>query len=267
MLQFDGLSRFCNISHFVSTRTGGVGKGEYASFNLGEWCGDDPAAVDSNRRKLCASIDASCDRLFVPFQTHGNSAVVIDSSFLAMDKAQKDAALHGVDALITDRSGVIIAVSTADCVPVLLYAPDKEVVAAVHAGWRGTVQQIVIRTIERMSVEFGCNPQLLVAGIGPSISQDAFEVGDEVGDAFRATAIDTDAIFYRHPASGKLHIDLWEANRQQLMQAGLQPERIEVAGICTYNHPELFFSARRQGLQSGRMLSGIGIKTKTHSSL
>ncbi len=260
MLQFDGLGRFCNISHFISTRPGGASQGEYASFNLGAWCGDDPEAVQQHRRVLCKLTGMRHDRLLVPFQTHGCKAAVIDASFLSRSQQEQEACLHGIDALITNQPDVTVAVSTADCVPLLLYAPDKGIVAAIHAGWRGTVQQIAGKTVSLIIRDFHCDPHQLIAGIGPSISPEAFEVGEEVGEAFHEAGIDLSEISYRHPQSGKRHINLWEANRLQLLSVGLLPAHIEVAGICTFNHPNLFFSARRQGINSGRMLTGIGIR-------
>ncbi len=259
MLQFDGLSRFCNIFHFISTRQGGVSKGAYESFNLGVYCKDAPEAVRVNRQMLCSAIGIPDHRLFAPYQTHEDKIVHIDASFLNLRADEQEKELHGIDALITDQPGLAIAVSTADCVPVLLYAPEKQVVAAIHAGWRSTVKQIVVQTAERLIREFDCDPYTIVAGIGPSICQDRFEVGEEVGDTFSAAGIDLAPIAVRHPGTGKLHIDLWEANRLQLIQAGILPEHIEIAGLCTYTHSDLFFSARRQGLNSGRMLSGIGL--------
>lgn len=115
----------------------------------------------------------------------------------------------GKDALVTNIPGICIAVSTADCVPVLVYAPDKKVVAAIHAGWRGTVKQIVAKTIRCMADRYSCDPALMMAGIAPSISKEAFEVGEEVVDAFRETRVDMNRIMERNAQTGKAHIDLW----------------------------------------------------------
>lgn len=168
--------------------------------------------------------------------------------------------MHGVDALVTNVPGVCIAVSTADCVPVLLYAPDVKTVAAIHAGWRGTVQRIVAKTVRFLIDEHGADPCLMKAGIAPSIGPDAFEVGEEVVDAFREAGFEMPRILKRNVDTGKAHIDLWEANRLQLLSEGLSTGHIELAGICTYTHPDDFFSARRLGIKSGRILSGIIVK-------
>ncbi len=260
MLQFSGLSGECNISHFITTRHGGVSTGNYATMNPGAYSGDDLASVRMNRQLLSDVIGISPERIFAPFQIHEAEIGCIDAGFLSLTETLQEEAMNGKDALVTDIPGVCVAVSTADCVPVLVYAPDKKVVAAIHAGWRGTVKQIVAKTIACMADRYSCDPSRMMAGIAPSIGQAAFEVGEEVADAFRTTGVDMDRIMKRHPQTGKAHIDLWEANRIQLLQAGLQADRIEVSGICTYQHDKDFFSARRLGIKSGRILSGILIK-------
>lgn len=132
-----------------------------------------------------------------------------------------------------------------------------QVVAAVHAGWRGTVNFIVGHTLEQMRTVYGTEGSEVVACIGPGISLESFEVGDEVYDTFRLNGFDMSRISYRKTETGKYHIDLWEANRQQLLDFGVPGCQIEVSGICTYIHHDEFFSARRLGIASGRILSGI----------
>lgn len=262
MLQFPGLSGECNIFHFITTRHGGVSKGDYATMNPGEYSEDDLAFVRMNRQLLSDVIGISPEKLFVPYQIHEAEIGCLDTRFLTLTPLQQREEMYGKDALITDIPGICIAVSTADCVPVLIYAPDKEVVATIHAGWRGTVKQIVAKTVGYMIDHYSCDSSQMMAGIAPSISQEAFEVGEEVVESFQATGMDMSRIMKRNTQAGKAHIDLWEANRIQLLRAGLFPERIEVSGICTYQHHEDFFSARRLGIKSGRILSGILIKNE-----
>ncbi|NDV55913.1 peptidoglycan editing factor PgeF [Parabacteroides sp. 52] len=257
MLQFPRLGEDGNIFHFITTRHGGRSKGLYASMNLGEYGGDAPEDVAYNREVLCQSISLPTRQLFVANQVHESESLLLDTEFLSLSAEEQRTALQGIDALITAIPHTGIAVSTADCVPILLYAPDKKIVAAIHAGWRGTVLQIVLKTIQKMVNTFTCSPSLMRAGIGPSISKERFEVGEEVVDAFRMIGADLSRISNRNRHTGKSHIDLWEANRLQLIEAGLSAENIEVAGICTYTQSEDFFSARRLGIESGRMLSGI----------
>ena len=151
------------------------------------------------------------------------------------------------DAVITDRPGLCVCVKTADCIPVLLYDLRQRIVAAAHAGWRGTVARIVQKTIAQM----GSNPSDLHAIIGPGISQAAFEVGDEVYEAFRDAGFPMERIAVRE---AKWHIDLWDANRW-LLEEGASD--IQIAGLCTMQVSNGFYSARRDGIQTGRNYNGI----------
>ena len=248
------------VMAFSTTRRGGVSQGNYGEFNINEYCGDFAQHVAENRKRLAAELGVTTDHIIMPHQVHGVEVRNIAGEFLTMPENIRKMVLEGVDAVMTDQKGVCIGVSTADCIPVLLYDEEHHAVAAIHAGWRGTVKQIVAKTVEYMIARHGCDPSLMLAGIAPSICKESFEVGDEVAEAFRATGVDMNCIMERNARTGKAHIDLWEANRMQLLQSGLQPEQIEVSGICTYQHPDDFFSARRLGIKSGRILSGIMIK-------
>lgn len=259
VLQFPGLSGDCNISHFVTTRHGGVSTGTFGTLNLGEYSGDDPACVRENRRLLAEAMGLSPENLAIPYQVHGAEIRLLASSFLTKSVSDRRAFLQGVDAVVTDVPGICVAVTTADCVPVLLYAPDRKVVAAIHAGWRGTVQHIAAKTVCRLVEQYGCNPVIMQAAIGPSIGWEAFEVGEEVVAAFREAGADLSRIMKRRPETGKPHLDLGEANRMQLVAAGLPADRIELSDMCTYTHQADFFSARRLGIQSGRIVTGIFI--------
>jgi YfiH family protein len=203
---------------------------------------------------ICASLCIKPENLHLFHQVHGDRIVIVDK--------QTDNTIQDADALITCEPGICIAVKTADCVPILLYAPDREVVAAVHAGWRGTVQRIVAKVVEQMINQFGCDPTRIRAVIGPSIGQKAFEVGEEVVEAFLSAGINHLSLYERNPQTGKMHIDLKQANRLQLLEAGIDSSHIEISDSCTYTHHPIFFSARREGAKCGRMLTGIMIKNK-----
>lgn len=247
MLEYGLMKSYSNISCFSTTRHGGCGVGNYGTFNCTHYCGDNPENVTENLRIL-GEILPECPRRFViPRQTHTTNVRVITEEFVQAD-------LQEVDAVVTHLRDFCLCVSTADCVPVLMYDREKQVVAAVHAGWRGTVGRIVEKTLEVMKTQYGTAGKDVVACIGPSISLEAFEVGDEVYAAFLEAGFDMSRIARRYE---KWHLDLWEANRLQLLAHGVLPEHIEVAGICTYNHCDDFFSARRLGIKSGRILSGI----------
>ena len=148
--------------------------------------------------------------------------------------------------------GESIGVSTADCIPILIYAKAHHAICAVHAGWRGTVSRIVERAVRAMALAYRTDTQDLQCILGPGISFDASEVGMEVYDQFRQAGFERVAEFIR----GKWHIDLKECNRQQLVALGVKPEAITVSPICTYNDNADFFSARKQGTESGRIFTG-----------
>ncbi|MBR3897051.1 MAG: peptidoglycan editing factor PgeF [Bacteroidaceae bacterium] len=242
------------ITAFSTCRDGGVGEGAYTSFNCTHYCGDNPIHVATNRQRLCADWSIPFNRLIIPRQVHGTDVAVIDEAFLALPSTEQEQQLDGVDALISPLSEVCLAISTADCIPILLYDTRARIVAAIHAGWRGTVARIVSLTLSRMRELYGTRGVDVRAVIGPGISMDAFEVGDEVYDAFRQADFPMEHIARRY---AKWHIDLWEANRLQLLDEGLLPESIEVANICTFQHVDRFFSARRLGILSGRILTAI----------
>lgn len=261
MLRYELLGSYPNISHFVTTRQGGCSLGAYGSFNCSPFSGDEEERVRQNQEWLVKGLllQRPCE-LIIPFQTHGTKSRVIEKAFLDAASEVKKQLLNGVDALITRESGCCLCISTADCIPVLLYDRVHQVVAAVHAGWRGTVEYIVGHTLERMRSLFGTEGSAVVACIGPGISLESFEVGDEVYESFRLSGFDMTHLSVRNTVTKKYHIDLCEANRQQLLDFGVSSRQIESAGICTYIHHEQFFSARRLGIKSGRILSGIMIK-------
>lgn len=255
LLQFELLQKN-GLFHFSTTIQGGVSRDAYSSFNLSLYSGDDIQHVITNRSRLADAVGISIDRLFIPYQTHGDGILAIDEAFLSLPNEEQISRLNGVDALVTDRENVCIGVTTADCVPVLLFDSGKKVLAAIHAGWKGTVQYIARKAVHEMVDRYGCNAANILAGIAPSISPQIFEVGDEVGKAFADAGFDLSSISFRNPDTGKLHIDLWAANKIQLVDAGIVAENIEIAGLCTHQDSDRFFSARRQTIHSGRMVTG-----------
>ncbi len=259
ILSFDSLGPPRGVVSFSTTRLDGYSKGTFESFNLSYYSGDDPLCVDLNREKLCRFLQTSPQYLFVPYQTHGTGIAVLEKDFLSLPENEQQSALYGKDALVTAARQVYIGVTTADCVPILVFAQDKKVIAAVHAGWRGCCKRILQQTISLLIRDFGCKPEAIRIAMGPSICKDSFEVGDEVYEAFRLNGFKMDTLASKHPESGKYHIDLWEANRQQALEKGIPDNQMEIAGICTFQQTDLFFSARKEGIVSGRMLTGIGL--------
>ena len=248
------------VTAFSTTRHGGCSTGNYAEFNINRYCGDSEENIRRNREALCTLLGISDDHLIMPHQVHETKTAKIDEAFLLLDEAERLTTLEGVDALMTNLEGVCIGVSTADCIPILLDDEEHHAICAIHAGWRGTVKRIVEKAVEAMTVAYATRPQLLKAQIGPGIHLDSFEVGDEVYDAFFQAGFDMSDISIRKE---KWHIDLPECNRQQLIAAGLSPQNIGVSPVCTFQNAADYFSARRLGINSGRIFTGMMNPTKS----
>jgi len=252
------LNKYNEIAHFCTSREGGVSVGDYASFNLSPFSGDNPAVVTRNQELLCKQIGIDPEKLIIPYQTHGTEIREIDDAFFRLTTAKRANYIYGVDALITRLPQVCIGVTTADCVPLLFFDPTQKVIAVAHAGWRGTCERIAEKTIAALIEKFRSNPAEIMVAIGPSISVKVYEVGKEVVENFDAARFDMHKIIEKRDAS--YFLDLWTANKQSLLKAGILPEHIEIAGNCTFTEHERFFSARQLGIKSGRMLSGIMLK-------
>ena len=238
----------------------GEGSGNYGGFNITHYCGDNHEHVTECRKQLCRQLNIEEKRLILPRQTHGNNICCIDEGFMQLQPQEQQRALDGIDAVITAQPHTCIGVSTADCTPVLMYDSRQGVIAAIHAGWRGTVEHIVWKCITAMKEEHGCMPSYIKAVIAPCISQEAFEVGNEVYEAFKEKGFPMERIAKLYPTrdgAKKWHIDLKEANRLQILAGGIPENNIQVSGICTYGEHGRFFSARRLGIESGRIFNGI----------
>ncbi len=259
MLGYELMASYPDIFCFTTTRHGGCGKGNYASFNCTPYTGDDTECVARNQALLHSLIPHPPHELVIPVQVHGTRVLAIDDDYLHASDSERASMLQGVDALVSDRAGYCLCVSTADCIPVIFYDPANRAIGIAHAGWRGTVNRIVCHTLNEMYTRYGTRGDDMVACIGPGISLPAFEVGEEVYETFRKEGFPMEYIAEWNPSTHKHHIDLWAANRLQLLECGIPGNQIQTAGICTYSRHEDFFSARRLGINSGRILSGIQI--------
>lgn len=229
------------VVHAFTTRTGGVSTGPYESLNLTWSRGDEPARVEENRARVTKTL--GLDRLVFANQVHGRTV-------LKVDEAPQGWSAGEGDALITNTSGLGLCAQTADCVPLLLFDPDNRAVAAVHSGWRGTVQNITQATLEAMAKAYGTRPESVSAVIGPSISKENYRVGPEVLEQFEALFGELDArIATERDEAGGAGLDVGEAVRRQLQAAGVLPVRIARLAGCTYAERERFFSSRRAGAQ------------------
>lgn len=246
-----------SVIAFSTTRHGGVSIGDYGEMNINPYCGDSADNVARNRELLAQTLGVNTERLVMPHQTHGTEIRQIAEDFFHLPTNIQQMLLEGVDTVMTDVSDVCIGVSTADCIPILLYDKAHHTTCAAHAGWRGTVAGIARKAVTAMGTHYHSAPIDIQAVIGPGISLDAFEVGDEVYEEFAAAGFDMDAISRRKE---KWHIDLWECNRRQLLDAGISEGNIHTCGICTYNNADDYFSARRLGTASGRIYTGIVMK-------
>lgn len=230
----------------------------YAGFNVTPYTGDHAGHVKANNKYLCKYLNITPNRLLIPRQVHGTRILNVTQEVLE----QPGNRLDEVDGLVTDIPNVCIGVSTADCVPLLFHDTQNHAIAAVHAGWRGTVARIGVLALATMYDVFGSNAKDVQCIIGPSIGPAAFEVGDEVYEAFHLAGfpmqqIASKPITREGKQSRRWHIDLWEANAWQLIRAGVPQEAITITGICTYQNYNRFYSARRLGIKSGRIFSGI----------
>jgi YfiH family protein len=268
--------------HGFSTRAGGVsrvylpgGEGvgdDTGELNLGFTAADPAENVRENRLRFVAAVTGSRSTPLVAVrQVHSNRSVVLRVPFVGFGPE----AVPEADGIITDQPGVLLAIQTADCVPVLVVDRVRRVVTGFHAGWRGTVERIVEFGVETMRAEFGSEPGDLAAAIGPGIGLCCYTVGDEVLDRFTKNfsyaselfsqkAEESDELTGESNAGLGLRVDLRmnliEANRRQLLAAGLDADSISVVGRCTGCHPELFYSHRTSGGHAGRMMSVIGIR-------
>ena len=237
--------RFPQLVVGQSTRAGGVSLPPFDSLNLGLHTQDDAAAVEENRRRLATSFGFRPEQLSGGHQIHSDQLACLETP------GQYD----GCDAFMTDRQDILLSVTVADCVPVLIVDPTRQLIAAAHAGWKGTAARIAYKTVARLEQQYGSAPQDCWAFIGASIGFDDFEVGPEVGIQFAEH-------LRRGPDSrGKYFVDLKGANREQLIAAGLLAEQIDISPVSSLSQPELVFSHRASGDgRTGRGLAIIGYR-------
>ena len=210
--------------------------------------GGQPILVEENREHLANVLKIDTSQLVFPRQTHTNCVVNLNHI--------PENEITETDALVTNQPGICLCIQTADCVPVLLFDPVNRAIAAVHAGWRGTVTKIATLTVKKMNRLYGSLPQNLLAVIGPSIGPEVYEVGSEVVKEVRQNIPNPEKTLHENQ-TGSFHLNLWEANRQLLLAVGLSNENIEISGECTFKENEKYYSARREGIGTGRIVSGI----------
>jgi YfiH family protein len=234
------LERMGGIRHAFTTRQNGLGRRSKGAKMSDDW------------NAVATAFGINTFRVVTVDQVHGENIVKVD------ELNYREVRTVHADAMITDVPGLAIGVETADCVPVLLFDPAHQAVAAVHAGWRSTVKKIVQKAINRMSEEFGSEPSRMIAAIGPAIGPECYEVDEPVMDPVREAFSFWEEV--TAPRGGdRWSLDLVKANRTELMQIGLLDKNIHSAGLCTSCRKDLFYSYRAEG-RTGRMLSVIMLK-------
>lgn len=231
------------LFHGFSTRKGGVSAAPYDSLNLGLNTDDDPGAVAENFARFCGAMGISRRQIAFTKQAHGDRVQCVRNPGVYAD----------TDALITNVSGLPLAIQVADCVPVFLYDPVLMAAGLAHAGWRGSALGISAKTVRAMSESFGSRPEDIRACIGPSVGPCCYEVNTEVSIQFPPEYV----------KDGRL--DLWTCNFDLLVQAGLKPGNVFSNRLCTVCHQEWFFSYRAGGGKTGRMLGVVGLRESGNS--
>lgn len=242
------------VNHGFSTRLGGVSQGHCSSMNISTTRGDDPAAVVKNRELIAGAIGVKPEDFTYTYQTHTTNVAVVK----AEDKGRQ---FMETDGLVTDVPGICLVTFYADCVPLYFLDPVKKVIGLSHSGWRGTVGKIGKVTVEKMRDVYGCDPSDILAAIGPSICQDCYEVSEDVIDAFREAFPEAvwEKLFYGKE-NGKYQLNLWEANHQVFLEAGITEDHMAVTNLCTHCNPDILFSHRATGGKRGNLSAFLALK-------
>lgn len=258
-ITFPKLSASGVVNHAFTTRIGGVSKGYYGAMNMSITGGDNKEDVIKNYELICDAAGIDPSHLVLSHQTHTDNILTVSQKDIGKGIfCERD--YENVDGLITNCKGVALVTQYADCTPLLFCDPVKKVIATSHAGWRGTVAEIGIKTVKRMQEEFGCNPNDIIAAIGPSICAECYEVDTPLYEAFKKlNSIDIDSIFTRVDEE-HFKLNLWEANRQMLIFAGIKPENIDVTDLCTFCNNKYLHSHRFSGGKRGTIAAIIELK-------
>ena len=259
-LTYPAFEKLEGIIHGFSTRLGGVSRGIYSSMNLSFTRGDEEEAVKENYRRIAQAIGFRTDDIVTSDQTHtANVRKVTEADRGKGITVPRD--YQDVDGMVTNVPGLVLTTFYADCVPLYFADPVKRVIGLSHSGWRGTVAKIGKVTVEKMKEEYGCHPEDILAAIGPSICQDCYEVSEDVIEEFKtAFAGEYQERLYYKKKNGKYQLNLWEANRLILLEAGIPEANISMPGICTCCNPEFLFSHRASHGKRGNLAAFLGLK-------
>lgn len=252
-LEFPALSQVGMVKHGFSTRLGGVSQGEFSTMNFTFARGDNPEHVKENYRRMAEALQVDEQQMVLSWQTHTTNVRVVTEAD-AGKGIWRERDYQDVDGLVTNVPGITLVTFFADCVPLYVVDPVHKAIGLSHSGWRGTVERMGEKTLKAMGEEYGTRAEDVIVGIGPSICQDCFEVGQEVIDAFAEAfqPADLPRLFYKKE-NEKYQLDLWKANEIIFQEAGVLRENIHVTDICTHCNPELLFSHRSVGTRRGNL--------------
>lgn len=246
------------VNHAFTTRLGGVSEGMYSEMNMSFSNGDKREAVLENYRRICEAIGIDINKVVLSRQTHTNNVRIVTEEDVGKG-IMREQDYTDVDGLITNITGIALVTQCADCTPLLFCDPVKKVVATSHAGWRGTASEIGRITVEKMQKHFGSDPADIIAAIGPSIGQCCYEVDDPVYKPLcEIPYLDKDKIFIKKE-NDRYMLNLWETNREILINAGIKAENIDVTDLCTNCHPDIFHSHRFTGGKRGNLAAIISL--------
>ncbi len=261
-LSFPVLSEISFLKHAFSTRLGGVSSDIFSSMNFGVdafTVKDDPANIMENYTRMANSIGVDPHSLVISRQVHKTNIRVVNEN----DRGKglfSPTDYEEIDGLITNQPNITLVTKYADCVPLYFVDPKNKAIGLTHSGWRGTVKKIGKITVEEMNKNFGSNPKDIIAVVGPSICVDCYEIGEEVAEEFKkAFPKNYENGILIAKGNGKYQLNLWEANRTVLSEAGLLPENIHISGVCTCCNSDLFFSHRKTEGKRGSLAAFLAL--------
>lgn len=260
-LTFPALEQTGIVNHLFSTRKGGVSAGEFAEMNLSFTRGDRPEAVLENYKRIATVLGCDIQDFVCSDQTHTTNVKVVTKE----DRGKgvvKEKEYTDIDGLITNERGIVLACFFADCVPLYFVDTKKKAIGLSHSGWRGTVKRMGAETVRKMAETFGSQPEDILAAIGPSICRECYEVSEDVAEQFQ-NAFPKEEIqrnILTNRGNGKYLLDLWQANVQVMLEAGIKREHISVTDICTCCNHELLFSHRYSNGRRGNLGAFLGLQ-------
>ncbi len=250
------------IVHGFSTKLGGVSQGDCATMNLSFTRGDKVEDVMENHRRFAKAVGYDTEELVLTDQVHSTHILRVGKEDTGEVFAEQRA-IKEIDGLVTNEPGVVLMTFFADCVPLMFYDPVKHAIGNAHSGWRGTVNRMGEKMVQRMQAEFGSRPEDILAVVGPSICQKCYEVSEDVVVEFNQVFDKKhwEYLYYKKP-NDHYQLNLWKANEIILQEAGVKNENIQVCGVCTNENHDVLFSHRYTGGKRGNLAAVIGLKEK-----